>query len=211
MQFGCVHRFGSDYGVLYGVDVDVFMVWYIGDGEEQQAPAGTQNVRVGGNERTDGPKLRVRVVGTRAEDGVKVYASKKNPVIPLSPIESSNSLTQAEDAQKKKQKKSRGAKGARAKQRQIRHALKQVGPEISKLEGKELSAAFERARLHMGIASVQVKAEDMLLLYGLYKQISQGDVRGPQPPPTKFVSNQKYIAWKARKGKHLSKISILVV
>ena len=161
-------------------------------------PLGTS--KMGGSERSVGPKLRTKP-GARGEDGVRQWSSHKNPMIPLSPIDSFNSNATQEDAMKKKQKRSRGGKGARAKQRQIRMALKQVGPDIAKLEGSDLEAAYERARVHMGTANVRINPEDMLLLYGLFKQIVEGDVKIEQPPMKAFVANQKYIAWKARKGR----------
>lgn len=55
----------------------------------------------------------------------------------------------------------------------------------------------------------KIKNEDMdyrptqqekLKLYGLFKQISEGDVHGEKPSMTKFVERAKYTAWERCKG-----------
>ena len=42
--------------------------------------------------------------------------------------------------------------------------------------------------------------EDMLRLYALYKQGSEGDVNGARPGFFDFVGNAKYEAWEKLKG-----------
>jgi carboxylesterase len=42
--------------------------------------------------------------------------------------------------------------------------------------------------------------DDLLALYGLYKQATVGDVSGPRPGMLDFRGRAKYDAWTARKG-----------
>ncbi|MBF0278919.1 MAG: acyl-CoA-binding protein [SAR324 cluster bacterium] len=42
--------------------------------------------------------------------------------------------------------------------------------------------------------------DDMLKLYSLYKQGSQGDVTGESPGMMDFVGHAKFTAWEERKG-----------
>lgn len=42
--------------------------------------------------------------------------------------------------------------------------------------------------------------EDMLLLYALFKQASEGDVKGARPGMLDFKGRAKYDAWSTRKG-----------
>jgi acyl-CoA-binding protein len=47
----------------------------------------------------------------------------------------------------------------------------------------------------------QVSQEQQLELYGLYKQATEGDVKGSRPGMLDFKGRAKYDAWSARKGK----------
>jgi acyl-CoA-binding protein len=47
--------------------------------------------------------------------------------------------------------------------------------------------------------------EDMLRLYALYKQGSEGDVQGERPGAFSFVDRAKYDAWAKLKGTDQSK------
>jgi diazepam-binding inhibitor (GABA receptor modulating acyl-CoA-binding protein) len=47
--------------------------------------------------------------------------------------------------------------------------------------------------------------EDMLRLYALYKQGSEGDVQGERPGAFSFVDRAKYDAWAKLKGTEQSK------
>ncbi len=42
--------------------------------------------------------------------------------------------------------------------------------------------------------------QEKLKMYGLFKQINDGDVAGDKPPMTKFVERAKYMAWERCKG-----------
>jgi acyl-CoA-binding protein len=42
--------------------------------------------------------------------------------------------------------------------------------------------------------------DDLLELYALYKQATEGDVSGKRPGMTKFKARAKYDAWKKKKG-----------
>ncbi len=43
-------------------------------------------------------------------------------------------------------------------------------------------------------------ADELLALYGLYKQATVGDVQGTRPGPLDFKARAKYDAWAARKA-----------
>jgi carboxylesterase len=42
--------------------------------------------------------------------------------------------------------------------------------------------------------------DELLALYGLYKQATLGDASGPRPEPLDFKARAKFDAWTARKG-----------
>lgn len=46
----------------------------------------------------------------------------------------------------------------------------------------------------------KVGNEEMLQLYGLFKQATEGDVKGARPGMMDFKGRAKYDAWSARKG-----------
>jgi acyl-CoA-binding protein len=55
-------------------------------------------------------------------------------------------------------------------------------------------------------ATVRVKKltpgnDELLELYGLFKQASEGDVKGSRPGMLDFKGRAKFDAWSARKGK----------
>ncbi|HMB57429.1 MAG TPA: acyl-CoA-binding protein [Arenimonas sp.] len=64
----------------------------------------------------------------------------------------------------------------------------------------DLKAQFEKASKDiMGLAD-RPDNDTMLRLYGLYKQGSEGDVKGPKPGFFDFVGTAKYEAWEKMQG-----------
>jgi acyl-CoA-binding protein len=63
-----------------------------------------------------------------------------------------------------------------------------------------LKAAFDRA--FAGSKQLSEKPDNMTLLklYSLYKQATEGDVKGERPGFTDFVGRAKYDAWTGLKG-----------
>lgn len=61
-------------------------------------------------------------------------------------------------------------------------------------------ARFEQAQKEVQTLSQRPSNDDMLELYSLYKQGSQGDVSGKRPGALNMVARAKYDAWAKRKG-----------
>ena len=60
--------------------------------------------------------------------------------------------------------------------------------------------AFENASIRSKELSIRPSNEDLLLLYSLYKQATEGDVIGDRPGGFDFKGAAKYDAWAALKG-----------
>ena len=63
------------------------------------------------------------------------------------------------------------------------------------------SPQFNEAVLRSKTLSERPSNEDLLLLYALYKQGTEGDVAGERPGGFDFKAIAKYDAWAAQKGK----------
>ena len=64
-----------------------------------------------------------------------------------------------------------------------------------------LQSSFDSAVLRSRELSVRPSNEDLLMLYALYKQATEGDVSGERPGGFDFKAIAKYDAWAAVKGK----------
>ena len=64
----------------------------------------------------------------------------------------------------------------------------------------DLKSAFEQASRDIQTLSERPDNDTLLRLYGLYKQGSEGDVRGDKPGFFDFVGTAKYEAWAKLKG-----------
>jgi diazepam-binding inhibitor (GABA receptor modulator, acyl-CoA-binding protein) len=64
----------------------------------------------------------------------------------------------------------------------------------------ELQDRFETAAADVQNLSERPSNEDLLQLYALYKQATEGDVSGKRPGMTKFKQRAKYDAWADKKG-----------
>ena len=64
----------------------------------------------------------------------------------------------------------------------------------------DLKSAFEQASRDIQTLSERPDNDTLLRLYGLYKQGSEGDVKGDQPGFFDFVGTAKYEAWGKLKG-----------
>ncbi|MGQ4659409.1 acyl-CoA-binding protein [Lysobacter sp. F6437] len=64
----------------------------------------------------------------------------------------------------------------------------------------DLKTAFERAAHDVQSLSERPGNEDLLRLYALYKQATEGDVSGDKPGFFDFVGTAKYEAWAAIAG-----------
>jgi acyl-CoA-binding protein len=64
----------------------------------------------------------------------------------------------------------------------------------------DLKKKFEAAGKDAQKLKTRPSDEDMLRLYALYKQGSEGDVRGDRPGAFDFVNRAKYDAWARLKG-----------
>ena len=59
---------------------------------------------------------------------------------------------------------------------------------------------FEQASVDVKQLSSRPNNDDLLKLYSLYKQGTEGDVKGKRPGFTNFVGRAKYDAWNKLKG-----------
>ena len=64
----------------------------------------------------------------------------------------------------------------------------------------DLKTAFEQASKDIQNLSERPDNDTLLRLYGLYKQGSEGDVKGDKPGFFDFVGTAKYEAWAKLKG-----------
>lgn len=61
---------------------------------------------------------------------------------------------------------------------------------------------FEQAKKDVELLTERPSNETLLLLYGLYKQATEGDNTNPPPEnPFDFVSKAKFEAWQSQLGK----------
>lgn len=64
----------------------------------------------------------------------------------------------------------------------------------------DLKARFEQAMVDVKGLSKRPSDDDMLTLYALYKQATEGDVSGKKPGMFDFVARAKFEAWEGLKG-----------
>jgi acyl-CoA-binding protein len=64
----------------------------------------------------------------------------------------------------------------------------------------DLDKKFAAAQAEVKTLTKRPDDEDMLRLYALYKQGSEGDVQGERPGAFSFVDRAKYDAWAKLKG-----------
>jgi len=64
----------------------------------------------------------------------------------------------------------------------------------------DLKSQFEQAAKDVMSLPERPDNDTMLRLYGLYKQGSEGDVKGPKPGFFDFVGSAKYEAWEKLAG-----------
>jgi diazepam-binding inhibitor (GABA receptor modulating acyl-CoA-binding protein) len=63
-----------------------------------------------------------------------------------------------------------------------------------------ISADFEAAQARVKALKSTPSPEELLELYGLFKQATQGDATGPRPGMLDFKARAKFDAWDKRKG-----------
>ena len=64
----------------------------------------------------------------------------------------------------------------------------------------DLKSQFEQAAKDVHALAERPDNDTMLRLYALYKQGSEGDVKGPKPGFFDFVGTAKYEAWEKLQG-----------
>jgi diazepam-binding inhibitor (GABA receptor modulator, acyl-CoA-binding protein) len=64
----------------------------------------------------------------------------------------------------------------------------------------DLKARFEQATVDAKSLPQRPGDNDLLVLYALYKQSTEGDVAGEKPGFFDFVARAKYEAWEGLKG-----------
>ena len=64
----------------------------------------------------------------------------------------------------------------------------------------ELKARFEQASIDIKALEQRPSDNDMLTLYALYKQATEGDASGDKPGFFDFVARAKYEAWEGLQG-----------
>ncbi len=67
-------------------------------------------------------------------------------------------------------------------------------------QGKPGQDAFAEAKARVEKLSARPANEDLLDLYGLFKQATEGDVTGSRPGMLDLKGRAKYDAWARRKG-----------
>ncbi len=65
----------------------------------------------------------------------------------------------------------------------------------------EVKSLFEKAIEDSKVLPEKPSNETLLNLYSLYKQSTEGDVKGETPGMFDFVAKAKYESWSALKGK----------
>jgi len=81
-----------------------------------------------------------------------------------------------------------------------------------------LQQAFEQAQKDVKTLTKRPSNDDMLALYSLYKQGSEGDVKGSRPGMMDMINRAKFDAWEKLKGnskdaamqKYVDKVSALM-
>ncbi|GAB4423229.1 MAG: acyl-CoA-binding protein [Bacteroidia bacterium] len=64
----------------------------------------------------------------------------------------------------------------------------------------DLTSAFAAAQARIKTRTRRPANDDLLDLYGLYKQATEGDIHGEPPGVFDFVAKAKYNAWESRRG-----------
>jgi acyl-CoA-binding protein len=64
----------------------------------------------------------------------------------------------------------------------------------------DLKAQFEQAQKDVKTLTKRPSNEDLLALYSLFKQATDGDVKGARPGMLDMVGRAKYDAWSKLKG-----------
>ena len=64
----------------------------------------------------------------------------------------------------------------------------------------DLDAAFEQAQKDVKTLTERPSNDDLLALYSLFKQATDGDVRGKRPGMLDMVGRAKYDAWAKLSG-----------
>lgn len=64
----------------------------------------------------------------------------------------------------------------------------------------DLKAQFEQAQKDVKTLTKRPSNEDLLALYSLFKQATEGDVKGVRPGMLDMVGRAKYDAWAKLKG-----------
>ena len=64
----------------------------------------------------------------------------------------------------------------------------------------DLKAQFEQAQKDVKTLTKRPSNEDLLALYSLFKQATEGDVKGSRPGMLDMVGRAKYDAWAKLKG-----------
>lgn len=67
-------------------------------------------------------------------------------------------------------------------------------------EGMTLADEFEAAQTRVKSLSSAPSQDELLQLYGLFKQAKMGDVQGKRPGMLDIKGRAKYDAWASRKG-----------
>lgn len=65
---------------------------------------------------------------------------------------------------------------------------------------ENLRAEFEKAAKDVTGLSSRPSNEDLLALYALYKQATEGDVKGSRPGMLDIKGRKKYDSWAEKKG-----------
>lgn len=64
----------------------------------------------------------------------------------------------------------------------------------------DIKAAFEQAQKDVKTLTKKPSNDDLLALYSLFKQATEGDVKGSRPGMLDMVGRAKYDAWAKLKG-----------
>ncbi|MFZ9981979.1 MAG: acyl-CoA-binding protein [Cyclobacteriaceae bacterium] len=65
----------------------------------------------------------------------------------------------------------------------------------------DLNVEFNEAVNKVQQLTIRPANEDLLKLYGLFKQATEGDVKDAQPGGFDFKAMAKYVSWSSLKGK----------
>ncbi|WEM41205.1 acyl-CoA-binding protein [Photobacterium sp. DA100] len=64
----------------------------------------------------------------------------------------------------------------------------------------DLKASFEQAQVDVKALTKRPSNDELLALYSLFKQATEGDVKGKRPGMFDFKGGAKYDAWEKLKG-----------